>query len=154
MGYTTDFNGQFTLNKKLDDETYDLLIGLNETRRMKRNVDPKYGCDGEFYVENRNNFGQDREGNIVDYNTPPRTQPGLWCQWRPTEDRLQLEWDQGEKFYGYVEWIVYLIDKILAPRGYVLNGIVNWSGEEMGDIGSIIVEENKVRTVEGEYLNE
>ncbi len=36
MGYTTDFTGAFKLNKPLDDETYNLLVGLATTRRIKR----------------------------------------------------------------------------------------------------------------------
>ena len=31
-----------------------------------------------------------------------------------------------EKFYYYVEWLRYLIDNILAPRGYILNGDVEY----------------------------
>ena len=42
------------------------------------------------------------------------------------------------------EWLVYLIHKFLAPNGYVLNGVVEWSGEESGDVGEIFVEDNKV----------
>ena len=50
MGYTTDFFGKFILNKKATRELQKLLDGLNQTRRMARNVDPKYGVEGEFYV--------------------------------------------------------------------------------------------------------
>jgi hypothetical protein len=79
MGYTTDFSGEFKLNKPLDPETERLMDGLNTTRRMKRNVDESiYGIEGEFYFGS-GSFGQDREENIIDYNSPPRTQPGLWC---------------------------------------------------------------------------
>ncbi len=38
-------------------------------------------------------------------------------------------WNGAEKFYNYVEWLQYLIDKILAPRGYTLNGECQWFGE-------------------------
>jgi queuine/archaeosine tRNA-ribosyltransferase len=41
---------------------------------------------------------------------------------------------------------MYLIHKILAPNGYVLNGQVTWQGEETGDVGEIYVENNKVFT--------
>ena len=34
MGYTTDFTGQFDLDKPLDDETYEFLCKFNSTRRM------------------------------------------------------------------------------------------------------------------------
>ena len=146
MGYTTDFKGQFDLDKKLDPETHELLRRLSVTRRMKRNVDAKYGVDGEFYAESLDDCGQNREDNIVDYNTPPGTQPSLWCQWTPTEDGLHIEWDLGEKFYAYVEWLEYIIEKILAPRGYVLSGEVRWRGEDFDDTGKIVVKKNKVTT--------
>lgn len=144
MGYTTEFDGCFTLNKPLDDETYNFLVKLNETRRMKRNLPEKYGVDGEFYVEGGGEFGQDKEENVVDSNVPPSTQPGLWCQWVPSEDRLTIGWDEGEKFYDYIEWIKYIIEKILTPRGYVLSGAIKWEGEENSDMGIIEIHENKV----------
>ncbi len=144
MGYTTDFIGKFKLNKKLDDETYNLLLGLSSTRRMSRNVDEKFGVEGEFYYNLDGNFGQTREDNIINYNIPPRTQPSLWLQWKPTEDRLYIEWDGNEKFYEYVEWLKYIISKILIPKGYSLTGVVNWYGEEQGDVGAIIIEKNEI----------
>ena len=144
MGYTTEFAGRFSLNKKLDKKTYDLLVGLNKTRRMARKVDKKYGVEGEFYVDGKGFSGQDHEDNIIDFNSPPRTQPGLWCQWEPTEDGKFIEWDGGEKFYAYVEWIEYLIEKVLAPKGYILNGTVEWQGEESDDMGQIRITNNRV----------
>ena len=39
----------------------------------------------------------------------------------------------------------YLIDKILEPAGYIVNGSIFWSGEEVRDNGTLIVEDNKVR---------
>jgi hypothetical protein len=73
----------------------------------------------------------------------------LWCQWVPTDDGSELVWDGGEKFYNYVEWLDYLIDKILAPRGYTLNGECQWFGEERDDVGVIIVKNNIVTTKVG-----
>ena len=145
MGYNTEFDGQFDFNKPLDDDTYNLLEGLATTRRMKRKVDEdKYGKEGEFYIEGKGFMGQDHEDNILDYNNPPRDQPGLWLQWVPTDDRLHLEWDEGEKFYDYVEWLEYLVKKIFKPRGYVLNGKVRYRGEDFDDVGTIVVRNNKV----------
>ncbi len=57
---------------------------------------------------------------------------------------MAIVWDGGEKFYYYSDWLVYLIHKVLAPNGYVLNGVVTWQGEETGDVGEIIVENNRV----------
>lgn len=141
MGYTTDFGGSFKLNKPLTPKMHDFLVSFSESRRMGRNVDAKFGIEGEFYVE-----GKDRDSDIIDHNQEPSTQPGLWCQWVPTSDGNGIEWDGGEKFYKYTEWLVYLIHKILAPNGYVLNGVVEWSGEDSGDVGEIFVEDNRVFT--------
>jgi len=88
MGYTTEFYGRLRLNKPVNDETKWILDNLNQTRRMKRNAGPEFGVEGEFY------FGID--GNVIDRNNPPNTQPGLWCQWCLTEDRQSIVWDGGE----------------------------------------------------------
>lgn len=143
MGYTTDFTGKFMLNKKLDKETHYLLTGLATTRRMARNVDG-YGVQGEFYTLDRDDYGQGRNANIIDYNRPPSTQPGLWCHWVPNKSGTSIAWDGGEKFYEYVEWLEYLIIKVLAPRGYELTGEVEWTGEDNSDMGKIVVTANIV----------
>jgi len=154
MGYTTQFHGYFQIDKKLDDDTFNLINGLAKTRRMKRQgLDPKYGEDGEFFFDPADfeNNGQTPTEDIVHYNEPPSTQPSMWLKWIVEDDRQTITWSGGEKFYDYVEWIEYLIAKILAPRGYIVNGSVDWFGESRGDTGSIIVEENKVRAVEHEH---
>jgi hypothetical protein len=144
MGYTTDFSGRFELDKPLAPKMKKFLTLLNETRRMKRNVDEAFGIEGEFFVFGTGSFGQDNDNTIVDYNQQPSTQPSLWCQWVPNEDGTAIEWDGGEKFYAYSEWLFYLITKILAPNGYTLNGTVIWQGEETGDVGKIHVVDNVV----------
>lgn len=149
MGYTTDFKGRFKLNRKLKKRDQDFLTKFGDTRRMARNLGPEFGVEGEFYVGGTGYAGQDHDKSVIDYNRPPRTQPGLWCQWMPSEDGKFIEWDGSEKFYAYVEWLKYLIDKILAPRGYVLDGVVEWQGEDNGDVGKIIVSENVVTTKQG-----
>jgi hypothetical protein len=162
MGYTTDFSGEFTIDKPVDEETYKLLNGLNRTRRMKRSVPELakrlkittaackklYGTDGEFWIEGIDNSGQAKTPDILKYNDPPATQPGLWNQWCILEDAQTLAWDEGEKFYNYIEWITYLIDRILKPRGYTVSGEVSWHGEEDDDQGIIEVIDNVVRVKE------
>jgi hypothetical protein len=146
MGYTTDFEGQFDLDKPLDLETLTFLKKFAQTRRMARNVGPEYGVEGELYIDGSGDFGQGQDANIIDFNRAPSTQPGLWCQWVPTDDGLHIEWDGGEKFYAYAEWLDYIIRNILEPRGYVLNGTVQWQGEESSDVGRIVVRNNLVAT--------
>lgn len=144
MGYSTDFDGRFNLNKELDEDLYNYLIKFSETRRMARNLPSEYGTEGEFYVDGDGHAGQAREDNIIDYNKPPVTQPGLWCQWVPTDDRKGIEWDGNEKFYEYTKWLKYIINNLLEPKGYILNGSVRWSGEDMYDIGTLEVKDNVV----------
>jgi len=167
MGYTTDFWGEFTINKPVDDETYALLEGLNRTRRMKRDIvklgmrkygienptvqqiadwQREFGIEGEFWVYDTENSGQNVTEDVINQNTPPETQPGLWCQWYILDDRVTIAWDGGEKFYHYIEWIEYIIVTILKPRGYVVNGEVEWQGEDLSDAGMIVVKDNKVLT--------
>jgi len=62
----------------------------------------------------------------------------------PNADGTAIEWNEGEKFYEYIPWIKYLIDNLLKPWGYVLNGTVEWEGEDNSDVGKIIVKDNVV----------
>jgi hypothetical protein len=149
MGYTTDFFGHFDVTPTLKEKDRDFLFKLSNTRRMARKVGPEYGVEGEFYVDGGGDYGQNSDSTIIDYNQPPSTQPGLWCQWVPSEDGTKIEWDGGEKFYDYVEWIAYLIDKILSPRGYVLDGEVEWQGEDSVDFGKIVIKNNIIRIKKG-----
>jgi hypothetical protein len=151
MGYTTNFIGKLSITPPVQGDTLKLLKGLNKTRRMKRNVGPKYGVEGEFYIKGD---GEDiffdkkkqKDSNIVDFNTPPSTQPGLWCQWEVNDDGDTLQWDAGEKFKKYVKWLEYLIEKVFKPKGHVLEGKIEWEGEESADRGIIVVENNDVKT--------
>ena len=171
MGYHTEFNGEFHLDKPLTKAHTNYLNAFSVTRRMKR--DPKIaetlpdpireavglpiGIEGEYFVgnSNDNNFGQTRDKSIIDDTNPPSTQPGLWCHWTPWIPYSELEnddvqvnliaWDEGEKFYNYIEWIEYIIVNFLKPWGYVLNGDVEWRGEEWSDNGIIIVKDNVVK---------
>lgn len=193
MGYTTDFYGEFRLDRPLTPEHKAYLEAFAGTRRMKRDAakasllpDPvreaaglPIGEDGAYFVGSGGYRGQDRDDSIVDYNTPPLQptydkyrpdfqaylaaeqqaiadgvcQPGLWCQWLPNEDGTAIKWDEGEKFYYYVEWLEYLIRHFLAPWGYTLNGEVSWQGEESEDRGVIYVKDNVVRDVQDEIVN-
>jgi hypothetical protein len=165
MGYTTTFQGQFNLDKPLTEAHAAYLKLFSETRRMARDEfktdllpDPlrqavglPVGEDGCYFVGSDDVCGQDfGHPSVVRPNDPPYRQPGLWCQWVPTEDRTGIEWDRGEKFYDYAEWLEYLIDHFLRPWGYTLNGRVRWRGEDFDDIGTLVVEDNVVSKHEWE----
>ena len=97
MRYSTDFWDEFTIDKPLDDETYALLEGLSQTRRMSRDIvklgkrvyeienptpedianwEKEFGCEGEFWVGDTEQRG-DRTEDVINGNQPPATQPGL-----------------------------------------------------------------------------
>lgn len=165
MGYSTDFNGEFNLDKPLTSAHKAYLEAFAGTRRMKRDAyttedrsDPvrlaaglPIGLDGGYFVGEGGQAGQadmnaDYEKiGIVAYNYPPGGQPGLWCQWVPNDDGTAISWDGGEKFYNYIEWIEYLIRHFINPWGYVLNGEVEWFGEDSNDRGMICIEDNVVK---------
>lgn len=150
MGYTTEFRGQINIDPPLNDEEMVYLQRFNETRRMNR-------TKGPYFVDGKGFHGQDHEADIIDYNNPPKGQPGLWCQWIPNEDGTALVWDEGEKFYDSVEWMEYIIEHFLAPdakakgeldflqANHILNGVIKAQGEDFDDRWKMIVENNKVR---------
>lgn len=164
MGYQTDFQGSFAITPQMTNAHRAYINQFNRTRRMKRNPDKTVmlpdatreavmlpvGVDGEFFVGSKEDFGQDHTPDILEYNSPPSTQPGLWCQWEVNEDG-ELAWDEGEKFYNYVEWLEYLIANMLSPWGYKLNGQVRWKGEDSDDAGTITVTDNLVDAKHASY---
>lgn len=163
MGYTTEFSGEFRLDRPLTEEQATYLRLFATTRRMGRHdtaiatsPDPVReavglppGPEGAYFVGGPGFMGQEVDASVVNRNKPPSGQPSLWCQWTPTPDRTALVWDGNEKFYHYAEWLEYLIGHFLAPWGYTLNGTVKWVGEDPADSGVIEVENNRVTTREG-----
>jgi len=165
MGYTTDLFGRFDLSRPLTGIERNYINDFSETRRMGRKVDelmetykgrggfpfeddtivrtPEeiYGVDGAYYI------GED--ACIKDYNQPPLGQPGLWCQWVTNEEGTQIEWDGNEKFYHYTEWIEYLIEHFFKPWGVVVNGEIEWVGEDRSDVGMIRITDNEVQELNG-----
>jgi hypothetical protein len=158
MGYTTEFTGSFSLDRPLAPEHAKYLALFGSTRRMKRDAakaaglpDPvregaglPVGEEGGYFVGGKGYAGQDVDASVVDGNNPPEGQPGLWCQWVPSGDGAGIEWSGVEKFYYYTEWLEYLIEHFLGRWGYVMNGEVEWQGEDSADVGKIVVTKNKV----------
>lgn len=153
----------------------DLVLNENTNVYEEQNTSEAekiYGKDGEFFVMDDGNSGQSRDASIIDYNIPPGqvlrgdknypntfeenqrrikeglSQPSLWCQWVIDEDN-ELVWDGGEKFYYYIEWLQYLITNFFQPWGVLLNGEIEWVGEDRNDIGKIIVLDNIITVKKG-----
>ena len=146
MGYTTEFAGSIGIKPPLKPEHIAFLKCMKDTRRMARNLDElKYGIQGEFYCGDTTPCGQQHTADIINFNSPPSTQPALWMQWVPTDDGEELEWDGGEKAYNMDDFLVYLLERFFRPLGYVLNGEVIAQGEDVTDRWKITVRHNIVK---------
>lgn len=157
MGYTTTFDGSVSIDPPLNEQEIEFLTKFSESRRMNRKNGP-YFVDGEGYR------GQSDDSDVIDFNSPPDGQPGLWCQWIPTENGCSIVWDEGEKFYDSVEWMQYLIDHFLKPgaiakdqlpflqANHICNGMIDAEGEEYGDLWRLVVKNNKVSVKRGRVV--
>lgn len=171
MGYTTYFSGHIEIEPRLNIHEIAYLNDFAGSRRMKRTAGPYYAHPG-------NDFGQgSREDEILEYNQPDDEQPGLWCQWVPTEDGTALVWDDGEKFYDSAEWMRYLIEHFLKPDAraktehkplfksevdrfehftfdHICNGTIYAEGEDSSDRWKLVVTDNEVKTYDGHVIYE
>lgn len=139
MVYSTDFMGRLKLSRSATENERDYINLISDTRRMKRDVkklmslyngkhgnpfaiedtpEAIYGEEGEYFTLDNS----DSDSSIIDYNCSPGEQPGLWCQWVITDDCSELEWNGGEKFYDYIEWLKYLIVHFFETWNIKLNG--------------------------------
>lgn len=108
MGYSTDFTGSIKIEPPLSEAERDYVNLFGSTRRMDRSQGP-YHCGSGF-------AGQSHDDDILNYNRPPKGQPGLWCQWEVSEDGSELAWNQTEKFYKSAAWMAYLRSHFIVLR--------------------------------------
>ena len=167
MGYETNFSGTLEITPKLEEKHRAYLDAFGSTRRMRRDakitmtMDDKLreavglpiGPEGAYYVGDTEDFGQNRTSDILDYNSHPRSQFGLWCGWSPNEEGTEM-YAQDGKNYEYVNWLKYIIMNFLAPWGYKLNGEIEFDGEERGDTGKIQVTDNQVKVLRAKITYE
>ena len=73
----------------------------------------------------------------------------FYCQWCSNDEGTQLIWNGREKFYGYIEWLEWLITNFFKPKHILLNGEVLWNGEEPMDLGKIIVKDSLIEVKKG-----
>lgn len=150
MGYTTEFQGEIKIDPPLNEQEIAYLRKFAETRRMKRK-------NGPYFIEGTDMFGQGRDPDVIDHNSPDPSQPGLWCQWVPTDDGTALMWDEGEKFYESEHWMMYIINHFIGTnpiakkelpflQGHTCNGEILAQGESITDRWKLIVKDNKVTT--------
>lgn len=148
------FSGQFNISPPLRESHLSYLYHFTRMRRIKRDAsitaslkDPvrtsvglPVGIEGEFYAGDSVFY---QAGGILDPNLPPKTQPGLWCDWVPNENGTALLWDGDETFYHHEAWLKYLIANFFTPWGYSLTGNVQWVSIPF-DSGTLSVVENNI----------
>jgi hypothetical protein len=166
---------QKELVKKLEDTGLKVSCKNKKDTRTPSQI---YGNDGEYFAMDDKQSGQTRDNSIIDYNQPAgqltdrnldfnymwnenqkkiaagTCQPGLWCQWVISDDSKELEWNGGEKFYYYIEWLQYMINHFFQPWNIKLNGEVTWEGEDSSDMGKIILKDNIVTVKQGKITYE
>ncbi|MGX7670363.1 hypothetical protein [Plantactinospora sp. DSM 117369] len=166
MGYETWFTGRVSISPPLNPAEVRYLTRFAEVRHMHRTKGP-YFVDGGGYA------GQDIEPDVLDGGSePPPGQPGLWCQWVPSEDGCTLGWDEEEKFYDAERWMAYLVDTFLKPGAtlagelaaplpervyaeefaeftfdHVVNGVIEAQGDEPDDRWRLELRDNVVYAV-------
>lgn len=154
MGYTTTFEGSIEILPPLNPSEVEYLRKFATTRRMHRS-------GGPYFVDGLGFMGQeDGPDEVYDHNQAPPDQPGLWCQWVPSDDGAIIEWDEGEKFYYATEWMAYIIDHFLRPGAKAFsssdpqfneftfdhhcNGVIYAQGEDPDDMWALRVKDNEV----------
>lgn len=149
MGYTTDFEGRIEIEPALNAEEIAYLNKFSDSRRMDRE-------NGPYFVDGSGMSGQGGgPDEVYEHNHPHPSQPGLWCQWVPTDDGTALVWDCGEKFSESAEWMQYIMDhfigfspaaKSVLPflQGHCCNGTISAQGEDPSDSWLLEVRDNQV----------
>lgn len=172
MGYYTSFYGSMSFNKPLDEKMAKFIRSFAESRHVKRdadkiitelkdnNIEPKhilppvpgienFGTNGKFfarpiYLSDKHIIPDDyMDPSVIDYNRPPDDCPGLWCDINISEDNSELTLVDG-KNYEYVKWLEWLIKYFFEPAGYILNGNIEFQGEEHSDSGTITANDNHI----------
>ena len=157
MGYETIFKGSFSFNKHPSEKLKNYINSFSKTRHMKRDPEKikkidsnwkencfndKLGKEGSYYIKEK----YEEDDSILNFNSPPIEQPGLWCDWIINECG-NLCWDGIEKFYNYDIWLEYLIENFFKNENLILNGKVRFEGEDIEDKGFLIIENNIVYKV-------
>jgi hypothetical protein len=149
MGYTTEFEGRFDLDKPLNPEHLAYLKAFSEQRHMIWNMDViatipdpireaaglPLGKNGEYFVGNY----RSTEGAYLDSNKHTIGLPSTSCGWVPSEDGLHIQWGGNEKFGYYREWLRFIATMLLKPWDYTLSGKVSYQGEDQKDFGVLEV---------------
>lgn len=147
-----EFIGSLAFDTPLSENQRDYLIAFARTKRIKRSAikakrldDPlrvavglDIGVEGCYYVG-----GIEIDASVIKRSIPPEGQPTIACKWEPSPTGKSIVW-AGKKFYGYVEWLEYLINHFLIPWKRKISGIIQLRNEDGKNLGYIKVVSNQI----------
>ncbi|MFI1656029.1 hypothetical protein ACH4ZU_14110 [Streptomyces sp. NPDC020472] len=107
MGYEIHYSGEISVIPPLNAAEVAFLSDFAGSRRVERLSGP-YRCDGGPRPE-------PADPDILDRNTPPSGQPGLFCGWTPRSDGAALQAPKVGDYFNPAEWLTYLIETFLSP---------------------------------------
>jgi hypothetical protein len=160
------FTGVFALNRHLDTATATLVHNIGQNRHVARDINKiaqhknlnledavaLYGKYGEYFFET------DAPVMLKSHVEQSCCAfPGLHCGWdyvvnwqatRSMDPIPVIKYiGQGKAIDNFAHWLLFLVDRILAPRGYVLNGMVVFNGYQTHKEHGIIRIEDNVMTL-------
>lgn len=137
MGYTTIFEGQLEPNKPLQKEIINKINDINPYNNYYYKIKHEnYGIND--YLHNRSY--KKKIGSGID----------SYCDWIYNEEENVIEWSGGEKFYGYILWLKFILNIVNTETDCKFNGVIRWMGENIEDIGLIKVINNEIQ--ETDYI--
>jgi len=166
MGYNTDFWGSISVTPPLNEHEINYLLQFAE-------CGPGSAPTGPYAVSSRDRCDDTAQGSPARLSAA-QDAPSSACQWIPSDDGTELEYDQQEKFYESTVWMAYLIDTFLKPGAtvqhdlahripdweypeelehftfdHLCNGEVDAQGEDSPDRWRLVVRDNVVSTQQG-----
>lgn len=166
MGYNTDFWGSISITPPLNEHEINYLRQFAERDFMSTTTGP-------YAVSNRARWDEADQASPSGLSAAQHA-PGSACQWIPSDDGTELEYDQQEKFYESTIWMAYLIDTFLKPGAtaqhdlahripgwiypeelqhftfdHACNGEIDAQGEDSDDRWRLVVRDNLVSTQHG-----
>lgn len=129
--------GCFTIDKPLTNILYKFLQDFLRCQHIAKRVDNnKFGFQGEFSTNPEHE-------NLYEPIKQASTQPSIYCQWRIHEDKQSI-FCNDVLDESYVDWLVYILNKVLRPNGYNLIGTVVLKSSETDKIKTLEIKNNDV----------
>ena len=156
IGYTTDFTGQFRLDRRLAPEHAAYLRAFNEARHMRLNAKRAETVADHWRVAAGLPVGREgmyctfmtagasaARGLVLEDASPLGPNTSRYCGWVPTDDDRGIAWD-GAASGGFAAWLAFVVEHFLDRWGYAVRGAVAWEGETAGDTGVLVVLNNRI----------